>query len=62
MRHLRPQFAMLAGAFALAVLASLFASSRALYQKLSLAAHALVPAGAGRISRSQARARGKSKS
>ena len=47
MRHLRPQFAMLAGAFALAVLASLFASTPALYQKLSLAAHALVPAGLG---------------
>ena len=47
MRHLRPQFAMLAGAFALAVLVSLFASTPAFYQKLSLAAHALVPAGLG---------------
>ena len=44
MRHLRPQFALLAGAFALAVLVSLFASTPAFYQKLSLAAHALVPA------------------
>ena len=44
MRHLRPQFAILAGAFALAVLVSLFASTPAFYQKLSLAAHALVPA------------------
>ena len=43
-RHLRPQFAILAGAFALAVLVSLFASTPAFYQKLSLAAHALVPA------------------
>ena len=44
MRHLRPQFAILAGAFALAVLISLFANTPAFYQKLSLAAHALVPA------------------
>ena len=44
MLHLRPQFAILAGAFALAVLVSLFASTPAFYQKLSLAAHALVPA------------------
>ena len=43
-RHLRPLFAILAGAFALAVLVSLFASTPAFYQKLSLAAHALVPA------------------
>ena len=44
MLHLRPQFAILAGAFALAVLVSLFASTPAFYQKLSLAAHSLVPA------------------
>ena len=43
MRHLRPQFAILDGAFTLAVLVSLFASKPAFYQKLSLATHALVP-------------------
>ena len=37
MRQLRPQFAILAGAFALAVLVSLFASTSAFYQELSLA-------------------------
>ena len=44
MRHLRPQFAILAGAFELAVLVSLFAILPAFYEKLSLATHALVPA------------------
>ena len=44
MRHLRPQFAILAGTFALAVLVSLFASVPSFCQKLSLDAHALVPA------------------
>ena len=38
MRHLRPQFMILAGAFALAVLFSLFATAPVFYQKLSLAA------------------------
>ena len=41
MRHLRPQLAILLGAFALAVIISLVASTPAFYQKLSLAAHAM---------------------
>ena len=47
MRHLRPQFMILAGAFALAVLVSLFATTPVFYQKLSLAAHALGPTDLG---------------
>ena len=50
MRHLRPQLAILLGAFALAVVISLVASTPAFYRKLSLAAHAMpdtVAAGAG---------------
>ncbi|MEC7211487.1 MAG: hypothetical protein VXW25_05680 [Pseudomonadota bacterium] len=41
MSHLRPQLAILLGAFALAVLISLVASTPAFYQSLSLAAHAM---------------------
>ena len=41
MRHLRPQLAILLGAFALAVVISLVASTPAFYRKLSLAAHAM---------------------
>lgn len=41
MRHLRPQLAIFIGAFALAVVISLVASTPAFYQKLSLAAHAV---------------------
>ena len=41
MRDLRPQLAILLGAFALAVVISLVASTPAFYRKLSLAAHAM---------------------